>query len=89
MAKVFAIVRYTETLKDNRNPKMGFQHNEAFILSKNIKTKDYQEAAVILDIANEKVVKNRFNDRPFNEVWTYYIQHYGDYINQWFRNQSK
>ena len=84
---MFAIVRYSETLRDNKNPNKGFQHNEAFVLSKSVKNRDLQEAAVILDIANEKVVKNRFNDRPFNELWTYYIQHYGEYINQWLKIQ--
>ncbi len=90
MAKrLFAVVRYSETLKDKKNHTKGFQHNEAFALTKNLKQRDYGEAAVILDVANSKVIKNRFNERPFEELWQYYIHHYGDYINKWLRAQDQ
>jgi hypothetical protein len=87
--RLFAVVRYSETLKDKKNRKQGFQHNEAFALTKNLKQRDYEEAAVILDVVNSKVIKNRFNERPFEELWQYYIHHYGGYINQWLRSQAQ
>lgn len=88
MPKMFLVARYSEVLKDKNKPIQGFMNNEAIVITKNLKNRDYSEAAVILDVANKKVVKNRFNDRPFNELWLYYITHYGEYINKWLNAQN-
>ena len=84
---MFLVARYTETLKDKQRQSEGLQHNESVVITKNLKTRDYSEASVILDVANSKVIKNRFNDRPFEELWMYYITYYGEYINKWINAQ--
>ena len=89
---MFLVARHTQSLRDpmssDRSPK-AYMDNEAVVITKNLKTKDYAEASVILDIAQQKVVKNRFSERPFSELWAYFIQHYGQYINQWLTSQKQ
>ena len=88
--KLFLVARYTQVLRNPKNPdrsSAAFMNNESMFLTKNIKRRDLEEAGVILDIANAKVIKNRFNDRPFDELYGYYIKHYSDYINKWLNAQ--
>jgi hypothetical protein len=85
--KMFLVARYTEVLKNVKRPSDGFQNNESIVITKNLKDRDLSEASVILDVKNNKVIKNRYNDRPFDELWIYYVTHYGEYINKWINAQ--
>ena len=97
MSKRFYIIaKYPQTLRDPRmshRPGLAanhaaWQNNEEVKCAKNIKTKDITEASVILDVAQQKVVKNRFgNDRSFEELYQYYMSNYADYINSWLNVQ--
>ena len=84
---MFLVARYTEVLKNVKRPTDGFQNNESIVITKNLKDRDLSEASVILDVKNNKVIKNRYNDRPFDELWIYYVTHYGEYINKWINAQ--
>jgi hypothetical protein len=86
--KMFLVARYTEVLKNVKRPTDGFQNNESIVITKNLKDRDLSEASVILDVKNNKVIKNRYNDRPFDELWIYYVTHYGEYINKWINAQK-
>jgi hypothetical protein len=86
--KMFLVARYTEVLKNVKRPSDGFQNNESIVITKNLKDRDLSEASVILDVKNNKVIKNRYNDRPFDELWIYYVTHYGEYINKWINAQK-
>lgn len=85
--RMFLVARYTDVLRNKKKPQEGFRHDESIVITKNLKSRDKSEASVILDVSNRTVVKNRFNERPFEELWSYYVQHYGDYINQWLKSQ--
>ena len=86
MSKMFIIAKYPQTLKDGKQNQ--WQNNEEVRCVKNIKTRDMTEASVVLDIANSKVVKNRFNENAnFEELYNYYLSHYADYINKWVTSQ--
>lgn len=85
---MFLVARYTEVLKNVKRPTDGFQNNESIVITKNLKDRDLSEASVILDVKNNKVIKNRYNDRPFDELWIYYVTHYGEYINKWINAQK-
>lgn len=90
--RVYLVARYSQVLK---NPKTkdrstdAFQNNESVRLVTSLKDRDYQEASVILDIGEQKVLKNRFTERPFSELFQYYVVHYGDYINRWFNAHNQ
>ena len=97
MNKMFIVAKYPQTLRNpasSNKPGIGknqaaWQHNEEVKCVKNLKTRDATEASVILDVANEKVIKNRFNDnRDFQELYRYYLEHYADYINRWVTMQT-
>lgn len=94
--KFFIVVKYPQTL---RNPRQAhrpgtaanhaaWQNNEELKCSKNLKTRDLTEASVILDVAQQKVVKDRFDSgREFQELFEYYMSNYADYINSWLNVQ--
>lgn len=89
---MFLIARYVQVLKDvkskDRTPD-AYMNNELVVIAKKVKSKDLTEASIILDIANKKVIKNRFNENSFDELWQYYLTHYSQYINQWVVAQGK
>ena len=94
--KFFIVAKYPQTL---RNPKMAhqpglatnhaaWQNNEELKCAKNLKTRDLTEASVILDVAQQKVIKDRFDSgRGFEELFQYYMSNYADYINSWLNVQ--
>jgi hypothetical protein len=88
MAKMFLIAKYPVTLKDGKQNQ--WQNNEEVRCVKNLKTRDLTESSVILDVANGKVVKNRFNDNSdFVELYKYYLTHYSEYINRWVATNAQ
>ncbi len=94
--KFFIVAKYPQTL---RNPNLShrpgtasnhaaWQNNEEVKCAKNLKTRDLTEASVILDVAKQKVVKDRFDSgRGFDELYQYYASNYADYINSWLNVQ--
>jgi hypothetical protein len=88
MAKLFMIARHTEVLRNTKDHSKGFMTNEAFSMSGNLKKKDYAEASIILDIANQKIVKSRFPERSFEDLFKYFTTHYSKYINTWLKENS-
>ena len=83
MAKMFMVAKHQQVLRNPKNHKEGFMNNESFHIVKNLKTKDYAEASIILDVANQKIIKNRFSERNFDELFKYFSTHYSEYINKW------
>jgi len=56
-------------------------HNEQVIVARKIKNRDLQQAAVILDVMNKKVVKcSKQPAADYDGLWTYYTTHYADYL---------
>lgn len=95
--RMFIIARYPQTLRNPRDAsKAGigsnhaaWQNNEEVICRKSIRPKDQIEASVILDVANQRVVKNRFNENTnFDELYKYFLEHYADYIDRWIKLQT-
>jgi hypothetical protein len=85
MVKMFFVIKHQQVLRNPRNPKEGFMNNESFHISKNPKSKDLQEASIILDVGNQKVIKNRFSEKSFEDLFKYAVTHYSEYINKWTR----
>jgi hypothetical protein len=88
MANMYFVIKHQQVLRNPKNPKEGTMNNESFYIVKNPKKKDLTEASIILDVANQKIVKNRFSDRTFDELFKYSAAHYSNYINEWVRNNS-
>ena len=86
---MFLVATHKQLLRNPKNPKEGFMTNEYIRVDKKLKNKDYTEASIILDVAQQKVLKNRFSEREFPELYAYFISHYGDQINQWINDQIK
>ena len=93
--KFFFIVNHIKTIK---NPKLSsksnigkddsaWQQNEKFRCAKNIRRNDLSEAGIILDVTNQKVIKNRYGNQNFTELYQHFVENYGDYINEWLKNQ--
>ena len=96
MNKMYIVAKYIQTLRDPKTahlPGIGkrsgaWQNDEVVKCVRNLKTKEEVEASVILDVANERVIKNRFNDNNnFEQLYAYYLSHYADYINSWVNAQ--
>jgi hypothetical protein len=81
--KMFLIARHTQTVRNPKNPKQGMMTNESFHVADKVKNKDLSEASIILDVANQKVIKNRFPDRSFDDLFLYFMSHYKDHIQKW------
>lgn len=93
---MYIVSRYFQTLRkptDSTQKSIGknpsaWQSNEEVRCRRSLKSTDLVEAAVILDVRNQKVVKNRFGDnQDFGELYKYYLSHYADYINSWVNEQ--
>jgi hypothetical protein len=77
-----------------RDPKMtsvkGYMTNPANVqfdeqvnVSRGIKRQAREKAAIVLDLTNLAVVKNRFGETAtFESLIKHYMDGYGDYINQ-------
>jgi hypothetical protein len=89
------VATHTQTIRDKRmssKPGIGkdvnaWQQNEAFRCAKNLKSRDYTEAGIILDVAQKKVVKNRYGNQNFDELYAYFLDNYTDYIDTWLKKQ--
>ena len=86
---MYIVAVHSQLLKNNKNPSEGFITNEHIRIDKKLKSKDYANASIILDVANQKVIKNRFTDRSFEELYAYFIHHNANQINKWIDDQIK
>lgn len=82
------IAKHIEVLRNPKKPEEGMMTNESFYIKKNLKNSDLSEASIILDVTNGKVVKNRYTDRSFQDLYTYFVTHYSNYINRWTKDKS-
>ena len=85
---MFLIARHMQTVRNPTNPKLGMMTNESFHVSDKVKNKDLSEASIILDVANQKIIKNRFPERTFNDLFLYFMTHYKDHIQKWLDAQT-
>lgn len=86
--RMFMVVKHIKVLRNPNKPQEGFMDNESFHITKNVKKKDLTEASIILDVPNQKIIKNRFSERTFDDLFKYMSEHYSDYINNWLRSNT-
>jgi hypothetical protein len=91
MTKQFYIVAtYLEVPKETHKliKKPAMQTNETLRCTHKLTKRDQTYSSVILDVANQRVVKNRFSEtKTFDELYQYYITNFGDYINDYLKLQ--
>lgn len=96
MAKFFIVAIYTRTLRDPRqshfkgigNNTGAWADNEMIRCTKRLSRKDQTESSIILDVANRKIIKDRFeSNKTFDDLYAYYLTNFADYINDWLTNQ--
>ena len=86
---MFLIAKHIEVMRNPKKPSEGKMTNEMFKVTKNVKPKDYSEASIIVDVAQSKIIKNRFSERTFEELFAYFMTHYKEDINKWVNDQQK
>jgi len=88
--KIYLIAYYLIKPKDPRRTKEAgyitnpdnFEYDESINITRGLKTKDQLNAKVILDLTNQNVVANRFNDnRDFPSLLAHYQEGYPKYLN--------
>jgi hypothetical protein len=96
MAKFYIVATYTRTLRDPRQSHLkgiggntsAWADNEMIRCTKRLSRKDQTESSIILDVAERKVIKDRFeSNKTFDELYSYYLTNFADYINDWLTNQ--
>jgi hypothetical protein len=96
MAKFYIVATYTRTLRDPRQSHVkgigdvtgAWADNEMIRCTKRLSKKDQTESSIILDVAARKVIKDRFeSNKTFDELYSYYLTNFADYINDWLTNQ--
>lgn len=89
MKKIYVIARYIQIPKNPKNTaRKGFGQNpdnmafnEAVIIARTIKNKDWNTANVILNITDEKVEKcNLKRDATYQDLYRYYKSNYPQYF---------
>jgi hypothetical protein len=85
---IYLIAKYTGMPKDPRQTsKPGYMldpenihYDEQVYLARGLRQKDLQKQ-VILNLTEEKIVKNTFNPgKTFEEIFTHYYNSYAEYI---------
>ena len=88
---IFIVAYYHQKPKDPaRTKEKGYMsdpdnisYDESINITRGIKTKDQLNAAVILNLTKQSVVKNRFrSDADFPSLLAYYQEGYPNYINK-------
>jgi len=87
--KMFFIAKHIQVMRNPQKPAEGTMTNEFFAVSKKIKNREYSEASIIIDVAEQKVIKNRYTERSFEELFSYFMTHYKEQINKWLNAQNK
>jgi len=87
---IYLIAYYHIKPKDSRRTKEpgyitnpeNFDYDESINITRGLKTRDQLNAKVILDLTNQTVVANRFNDnKDFPSLLAHYQEGYPKYIN--------
>ena len=86
---MFLIARHTQTLRNPKNTAQGMMTNESFHVTNKVKNKDLSEASIILDVAEQKIIKNRYSERTFDDLFLYFMTHYKDHIQKWLDGRNK
>ena len=85
---IYLIAKYTGQPKDPKQTvRPGYmkdpnniQYEEQVYISRGLRDKDLQNQ-VVLDLTEEKIVKNNFNSGSnFEEIFTHYYEGYAEYI---------
>jgi len=87
--KMFFIATHITVMRNPKKPSEGTMTNELFSVSKKVKNKEMSEASIIIDVAEQKVIKNRFTERTFDELFAYFMTHYKEQINKWLNAQTE
>jgi len=86
---IYLVAKYTGTPKDpRRTVQPGYMkdpenihYDEQVYISRGLRDKDLKNQ-VILNLTEEKIVKNNFNPgKTFEEIFTHYYDNYAEYIN--------
>lgn len=87
---IFLIAKYTSHPKDpKQTAKPGYvtnpdnmEYEEQVYITRGLKDKDVRNN-VILNLTEEKIVKNTFNSgATFEDILAHYVDGYGEYINE-------
>jgi hypothetical protein len=66
----------------NKNPD-NFQYDERIEFTRGLSGKDRQYAGVVLNLAEKKVVYNKFGDqKTFDDLFKYFLEGYPEYVIQ-------
>ena len=83
----FLVVKYLQTPNAESNTRVKgwgtdgkWDVNESMVIVDRIKSRHQQEATIILDILEGKVIKNRFDEAGDGKVFAYYFERYKDDI---------
>jgi hypothetical protein len=59
----------------------NIEYDERILITKGLKDKDRQSSHLVLDLTEEKVIKNTFTtDTEFTALFTHFFENYGDQI---------
>jgi hypothetical protein len=84
---MFLIAKHIQSPRNPMDLSEGYKTDEIFAVAKNVKSREFSEASIIIDVAQQKIVKNRFTERTFDELFAYFMTHYKDQINKWLNAQ--
>lgn len=85
--RMFLIAKHIQSPRNPMDLSEGYKTDEIFAVTKNVKSREFSEASIIIDVAQQKIVKNRFTERTFDELFAYFMTHYKDQINKWLNAQ--
>lgn len=61
----------------------NLQYDERVVIQRGLKTQDERRNNVVIDLTEEKVIKNNLNPGvPFYQLFAHFHQHYSDYISK-------
>lgn len=86
----YLIASHIDNIRNNSLPKDDPNYwitTETIRLATSIKKKENTSASVILDMGNQKILKDRFGKRNFKEWQDYFLTHYQNQIDGWLKTQ--
>jgi len=70
-------------IKGWMDDKNNVSYDEQVTVTKRLKTNDYSSAKIILDLVNEKIIKNEWQpDANFDDLLRYFKENYPQYLNR-------
>lgn len=85
--RMFLLAKHVQSNRNPNRPADGLKTDEIFGVCKNLKNRDYSEASIIIDVAKKKVIKNRYSEKTYDELYAYFMTHYKEHINKWLNAQ--